>query len=110
VDERAERIGRNEALFRQVNERVRDVSEAFVSVGPSPVDFVCECGNEQCTEPIALTVAEYERVRSAPARFVVVPSHVTPEVETVVERFDSYTVVEKTGAERHIAERTDPRA
>ena len=41
---RAERVGRNESFFREVNERVRDVNEAFSGL-TGRGDFVCECGD-----------------------------------------------------------------
>jgi hypothetical protein len=104
------RIARNETLFRQVNERVKDVSDAFAAVDASPVDFVCECGDPDCTEPVSLTVEEYERVRSVPTHFVVVPDHVDPAIEVVVRRSDGYAVVEKRPAEARIARETDPRS
>ena len=91
---------RNEALFRQVNERVRDVSQAFAALDPTPVDFVCECGNQDCTEPIALRLHEYEAVRAEPTHFFVVPGHVIPEIERVVAEHNSYVVVEKLDDER----------
>jgi hypothetical protein len=105
-----ERVARNEALFRQVNERVRDVSQVFATLDPSPVDFICECGNEECTEPIALSLGEYEAVRADPAHFFVVPDHVIPEVERVVESHASYVVVRKLAGEQEIARETNPRS
>jgi hypothetical protein len=104
----SDRIAANEALFRQVNERVRDVSEGFAALDPSPIDFVCECGNRDCTEPISLTLPEYEAVRADSARFAVVPDHVIREVERVVARHGSYVVVEKFPREAEIARETDP--
>jgi len=104
------RIARNEALFRQVNERVKEVSGAFGSVDPGPVDFVCECGNADCTEPVSLTLAEYEQVRSVATRFFVVPDHVIAAVEAVVREGTGYVVVEKRPAEARIARETDPRS
>jgi hypothetical protein len=105
-----DRITRNETLFRQVNERVKDVSDAFAAVDSSPVDFVCECGDPDCTEPVSLTLHEYERVRSVPTHFVVVPDHVDPAIEVVVRRGNGYVVVEKRPAEAPIARKTDPRS
>jgi hypothetical protein len=106
----AERLARNEALFRQVNERVRDVSQAFATLDPTPVDFVCECGRQDCTEPIALRLHEYEAVRAVPTHFFVLPGHVMPEVEHVVSEHGPYVVVEKLPGEHEIAEETDPRS
>jgi hypothetical protein len=108
--EQGERFARNEALFRQANERVRDVSQAFATLDPTPVEFVCECGLQDCAEPIALRLHEYEAIRAHPTRFVVVPKHVMPEIERVVEDHGSYVVVEKLLGEHTIAEETDPRS
>lgn len=106
----ADRLARNEALFRQVNERVREVSQAFATLDPTPVDFVCECGRQDCTEPIALRLHEYEAVRTEPTHFFVLPNHVIPEVEVVASEHGSYVVVEKLPGETEIAEQTDPRS
>jgi hypothetical protein len=105
-----DRLARNEALFRQVNERVRDVSEAFATLDPNPVDFVCECGLPDCTEPVALRLHEYEAVRSVPTQFFVLPAHVLPEMERVIADHGSYVVVEKLPDEQDIARATDPRS
>lgn len=105
-----DRIARNEALFRQVNERVKDVTDAFADLDRSPVDFVCECGNQDCTQPVSLTLAEYEQVRSVPTHFVVVPDHVIRAVEVVVRSGEGYAVVEKLPSEASIAHETDPRS
>jgi hypothetical protein len=110
TDRPGDRVARNEALFRQVNERVRDVSQAFATLDPTPVDFVCECGNQDCTEPVALRLHEYEAVRAVPTHFFVLANHVIPEVETVVSEHGSYVVVEKLPGEQDVAWKTDPRS
>ena len=35
---REERIGRNEALFRQVNERLEDINRVFTDLGEGKID------------------------------------------------------------------------
>ena len=40
----------------------------------------------------------YQELRSAAARFAVVPGHENPAIEVVVEGHDAYLVVEKFGA------------
>ena len=101
-------MARNEALFREVNERIEDVQEGFT--GQGRVDFLCECGSEDCTQPISLTLAEYEQIRQHPKHFVVVPGHDVVDVERVVEQTDRYAVVEKLpGAPAKIAVKRDPR-
>ncbi len=58
-DRRKHQIVRNEALFREVNERVQEVSEDRATL---TTDFVCECGDSGCTETIPLRDEEYEHV------------------------------------------------
>ena len=68
------RAGRNEVVFREVNERLRELGEGF-SLVSEVAEFVCECGDSGCAERIELNLAEYERVRSDPTWFVIVPGH-----------------------------------
>jgi hypothetical protein len=111
VGEREQRLARNEALYREVNERVAEVADRFLEVeSQTPVSFICECGAATCTEPIVTTLVEYEAIRSEPTRFVVVPGHELPEIETVVERRPGYFVVEKRQQDaQEVARETDPR-
>jgi hypothetical protein len=104
---REDRIARNEVLFREVNERVRDVHEGDRG---GPIGFLCECGREECTETVMLTIAEYEDVRSDPRHFFVAPGHEIGEVERSIGRNDRYVVVEKHPTEATTALDTDPRA
>jgi hypothetical protein len=108
VNAREERFARNEALFREVNERIADVSNSYEL--DDSLEFLCECGSEGCLDAIPVVRAEYERVRSESDRFLVVDGHEHPEIEHVVERRDGYVVVEKVGKAGEIAEETDPRS
>ena len=105
-----ERIGENEALFREVNERLKDRKEDD-SVWVSPSGWVCECALETCTERIEMSPRQYEQLRSEATHFAVVPSqeHVSPDFERVVEKRERYWVVEKVGEAAEVAEETDPR-
>jgi hypothetical protein len=110
VGAREERLGANEALFREVNERVAEVAEQFMA-GGTRVDFSCECGNRGCAEQIAMTLGEYEALRADATHFVVVPGHEVPDIERVVERHAHYLVVEKQDPDaEEVARETDPRA
>jgi hypothetical protein len=103
-----ERIVRNEATFRSINEdieRGRDAEDDQTLIG-----FVCECGSAECSRLIELTPAEYEQIRSDPCTFAVVNGHEITAVETVVERRDRYTVVRKLEGIGALARETDPRA
>ena len=107
MDERARRVGLNEALFRTVNEEVHDLSERF-AVGAQPMSVVCECERTDCYERIELELDEYEGVRSDPTLFFVRPEHDAPDVEDVVQRHERYWVVRKhDGEPAEIARRTD---
>src|SRR5256714_12081918 len=99
MKERLERTARNESLFREVNDRIEELSENVEAQGIAPegglVEFHCECGRDGCTERVRMTVAEYEHVRTDNDRFLVVPGHETPEMESVVESSDRFVVVDK---------------
>jgi hypothetical protein len=99
-----DRIARNEAIFREVNERVADVKDSEARM----TNFLCECGNLDCVEEISLTDVEYKKLRSNPATFAVVPGHALEDVETIIERNDRFQIVEKHPREAAIAEATDP--
>lgn len=110
MDDRGKRVGENEVLFREVNERLRELGEGFSLVSEEAA-FVCECGNSTCMERIQMSLATYEKVRSDPKRFVVIRSHELPEYEKIVEEHPSFLVVEKLpGGPAGIAIRDDPRS
>ena len=110
MDERERKIGLNEALFRQVNERLEGLNQAFATV-TEQMQVVCECGDLNCVESISLTAEEYEHVRDDAAQFVVVPGHVAVGVEEVTREADGYVVIRKTDRDAiRLAERTDPRS
>lgn len=109
MNEREERVVKNEALFRHVNERIEDVNRAFAPLD-DVLDVVCECGVAACAERIELAVSDYERIRADPRRFVIVPGHEDTLVETVVERGGGWAVVEKKGEAAELAEEADPRS
>ena len=99
-----ERLARNQALFREVNERIQDIAE-----GERRTEFVCECGNTDCMDFVALTSSEYERVRSDPTWFVIKPDHQIPQIGRVISQGAGYVVVEKFVAEEYLEE-ADPRS
>ena len=110
MDERQRRIGLNEAVFRDVNERIEELAETF-GLGDRSLDLVCECGDATCTQRIAMSVAEYEEMRSDATLFPIYPDHNAPDVETIVDRRNGYDVVRKHEAEpANLARETDPRA
>ena len=99
-----ERLARNQALYREVNERIQDLAE-----GEDMTEFVCECSNTDCMEFVALTNSQYERVRSDSAWFVIKPEHYISQIERVISQGAGYAVVEKFVAEEYLEE-ADPRS
>jgi hypothetical protein len=101
VDERQARMAQNEALFRDVNERVEDVAAKFGD-NEGGFEYFWECANNDCAFRVVLSIDQYESVREDSKQFIVLPDHFTPEVEEVVFRADSYWVVLKFGEGRRI--------
>ena len=99
-----ERAAKNQSLFREVNERIADLSR-----NASFTMFICECINESCDESVSLAVEEYERIRRDSNSFLVLPGHEVAEVEVVVESTERFLVVAKLGHGRVVAEELDPR-
>ena len=108
MDPRERRLAQNEALFREVNEKVEAVAAVHGS-DEHVYEFYCECANADCSMQVRATIAEYEAVRAHPRRFLVVPEHWLPEVESVAAKHDSFWVIEKHGDAGRLVEHLDPR-
>jgi hypothetical protein len=105
---REERIAKNEAASREINEKIEDAHEE-TSPGRD-VRMVCECGQEECDRVVAITLTEYDRLRSDPRQFVVTHDHVAPDVERVVAETDRFVIVAKReGTPATVATEEDPR-
>ncbi len=107
MSESDERKGRNEAFFREVNERLEDRAAAATTEPLFTV--VCECVLEECAERIEISFTAYESIRSNPRTFVIAPGHSDPSCERVVSWRAGYEVVEKLGDAGVVAEQEDPR-
>lgn len=108
-DERARRVGLNEAIFRQLNEQIRELNRDFGTQLPT-MTVSCECGNSDCTERLELPVQRYERVRSDARLYVIAKGHEIPSVESVVERADGHDVVQKDeGVPADLSRELNPR-
>ena len=96
MDAREERSARNEALLREVNERIEEVGKRLqVLPDDESLEFHCECGRHDCETFVSMTVGEYEHVRAENDRFAVAPGHEDEEIERVVERRERYVIVDK---------------
>jgi hypothetical protein len=102
------RVAENESLFRSLNETLVIDLQTYDPETDRHA-CLCECKNEDCFDRIWLAREEYEPVRADGRRFIVVPGHVDPGAELVVEANDRYVVIEKRGEAGIVAEELDPR-
>ena len=139
-DAHAEKGAHNQALIREVNERIEKLADdaahpaflcecadtncvemielsiaGYESIRSSPVRFPIKLGHdypefERVLEENELSIAEYEAIRSSPVQFPVKPGHDYPQFERVVEDHEHYAVVEKVGEAARIVARLDPRS
>lgn len=91
---REQRFIHNTALLREVNAHIADL-EARVDDPSELLPLFCECARTGCLAPIELDRGTFEAVREKPRRFLVVPGHEQPELESVIERHVGYLIVEK---------------
>src|SRR4029453_1786960 len=96
-DARTDRMAKNEALFRSVNERAHELSERLSFVGlvdrtPMEEDL-CECVDIDCVDRVQATTEEYEHVRLNSLWFIVALGHVAPEIERVIDENERFAVV-----------------
>jgi hypothetical protein len=83
----------SQALFREVNDQIREIARRWDR--RNDLEVLCEC-ETGCLEHLRIPISEYEAVRRFPGRFVVRPTHVVA-AERIVESTDGYAVVEKGG-------------
>jgi hypothetical protein len=100
-------VGLIEAAFRIANERTANWEERHTE-GRSEL-YLCECAEQPCRKRVELTREQYEAVRADAQHFLVLPGHVVPDLETVVESFADYEVIEKPSALMELLLETDPR-
>jgi len=105
VSEREKRLAMNEALFREINERVEERVQE--SRHAEVVVIVCECASVDCTQRITVTVEEFRHVRDDPAQFAVAPGHAIVDVEVVVTQNERFEIVRKVGFAGLVAEAVD---
>jgi len=108
MDRAAETVARNNATFREANEKIRD---AAADAPPGLVPFICECADPGCTDIVRLSLRDYEHIRAQPTRFLNAAGHEASagrHVE-VVEQRDGYVVVEKVGEAAAIVKSLDTR-
>jgi len=110
MDFREKRLGLNEAVFREVNERIEGLARVFRWRNSESLDLVCECRNATCIQRIEIPRAEYEAVRAKDTHFALYPGHADPEIERVISTHKGYEVVAKEGPAAEVARDLSPRS
>jgi hypothetical protein len=111
VEENRRRKAANEAVFREVNERIEGLQRDFAATHDQLLLIVCECDRIDCTERLSVTIETYERVRGDASCFFVLPGHEDASVEDIVDTGGGYLVVRKRqGEARELAVESDPRS
>ena len=88
----------NEQIVRDRNRTFSSTLKKYFGnrkIKNTPIDFVCECSDIHCQEPVTATIAEYEELHSREDRFLIVKGHKTPEVERTVKTQGNLELVEK---------------
>ena len=96
---REERLARNEARFREINEAAQPQRET-----QGEGRFVCECADRSCLLWIEVPMEIYTAVRRHPRRFLVASGHEVPDLESVIERHPGFFIVEKPEEVAHVVE------
>jgi hypothetical protein len=104
------RLAENEAMFRRINEQVQagydetnilaaedNQPEFKVSMASSsvPLQFYCECADENCTKRVSISLREYQSIHQNRRQFIIAPGHEVTKVEKVVAETPHYSIVEK---------------
>jgi hypothetical protein len=97
----------NEIVFRQINEAVQqgfdevkriareDGQHHNLDESDIPLQFYCECSDENCRQRISVRPSRYNAIHANRAKFVILPHHQADTIEHVIDREDGYWVVEK---------------
>jgi hypothetical protein len=109
MDPRHERVSRNEAMYRAVNREIEQLAEESGEGSPGRLEVICECGRDDCSETLDLSVDEYDDAHRERDRFVIAPGHEDDEIEQVVKRAEGYLVVDKFGEAERVAEAEERR-
>jgi hypothetical protein len=79
-------------LMRQAYRRGNDLIAATASRTPQrPADFICECSDDDCREPVPLTAPEYDAARKHDGALII-PGHGQAH-ETVIHATGRYEIL-----------------
>jgi hypothetical protein len=88
----ADRLERNQQLFRTVNDRLWELSAHQLDVPwTGNTTYLCECADPACLDTIELTLDEYENLRAESDLRAVAPGHERPGCQVILrtQRFSA---------------------
>lgn len=100
-------MAENQVVFRKMNEQAKafvdelaliadaDASMSDMRHDDKPLQFYCECSDENCRLRFAVRPSVYSSIHAKPDHFVVLSGHNLPAIESVVEEYDDFIVVRK---------------
>lgn len=93
------RLIENELVLRQKNEAAKRAIAKYYSdetdIENAPLEFYCECSNDDCELHVEMTIKEYEGHHRRNDRFVVLRGHEMEAIEKVISRDEDYVIVQK---------------
>ena len=99
----------NQVRFRDFNEWILESSDRMGNHQPTQ-EFICECSDGGCRQPVVLSREEYDLIRSNGVQFVLAINHENPELDRVVDQNDRFTTVHQLpGPGERRARETNPR-
>jgi hypothetical protein len=82
----------NQLLYREVNRRIREVSDFFGS--DENVEFVCECGNGDCIATFKLAQGQLDGLLKDPSHHLLAAEHsATSYGGQVLAEYETFFVV-----------------
>jgi hypothetical protein len=100
----------NEMIFRRLNEKlidgfdeqdtlhIADNNPQLIRDDNLPIQFTCECSDENCVERIAIKYSEYQEIHKNRKSFIVKLDHEVNLIEKVVQTENKYSVVKKNNS------------
>jgi hypothetical protein len=85
---------RNQLLFREVNKRIREVSDGL----HVRVEFLCECGHADCTATVEAMAAQFDELLSDDGRFLIAREHQSLNGQPVIADYGDYLVLRAEAA------------
>jgi hypothetical protein len=81
------------APARAVENVFRQINESFLKLDHP--HFVCECSDASCSDPIEVSADTMRSLHENRDLYVVKPTHITTDLEELVESHDEFVIVRK---------------